>query len=77
MNRNDRSDYLPDIFSKLGGLEYYLNDFSSTGICYYDLCDRYTINIGEEYYSCVMLNDEINITQGLEENIYTEMPEQG
>ena len=77
MNRNDRSDYLPSIFSRLGGLEYYLNDFSSTGICYYDLCDRYSINIGEEYYSCVVLNDEINIKQGLQENIFTEMPEQG
>lgn len=77
MNRNDRSDYLAGIFLKLGGLEYYLNDFSSTGICYYDICDRYNISIGENAYSCVMFNDEINITQGLEENIFTEIPDQG
>ena len=76
MNWNDRSDYLPDLLTKLGGLEYYLNDYSSTGICYYDLCDRYNVSIGENTYSCVMLNDEINITQGLEELVYTEMPEQ-
>ena len=76
MNFNDRSDYLPDILAKLDGLEYYLNDFSSTGITYYNLCDRYNIIIGETIYSCVMFNDEINITQGLEENIYTEMPEE-
>lgn len=75
MNYNDRSDYLPEILSKLDGLEYYINDFSSTGICYYDVCDRYNIQIGESIYSCVMLNDEINITQGLEENIHTDMPE--
>lgn len=76
MNFNDRSDYLPDIYSKLNGLEFYINDFSSTGVCYYELLDKYNVQIGDNTYSCVMLNDEINITQGLEENIYTEMPEE-
>lgn len=76
MNFNDRSDYLPDIYEKLNGLEFYINDFSSTGICYYELLDRYNVQIGDNIYSCIMLNDEINITQGLEENIYTEMPEE-
>ena len=76
MNFNDRSDYLPDIYEKLNGLEFYLNDFSSTGICYYELLDRYNVQIGDNTYSCIMLNDEINITQGLEENISTEMPEE-
>lgn len=75
MNWNDRSDYLPDILEKLNGLEYYINDFSSTGICYYDVCDRYNVKIGENTYSCIMFNDEVLITQGLEENIFTEMPE--
>ena len=74
MNWNDRADYLPDLLSKLDGLEYYINDFSSYGITYYDLCDRYTVLIDNNYYSCVMLNDEINVTQGLEENVYTEKP---
>ena len=76
MNFNDRSDYLPDIYEKLNGLEFYINDFSSTGICYYELLDRYNVQIGDNIYSCVMLNDEINITQGLEENVFTEMPEE-
>lgn len=76
MNWNDRSEYLQDIFTRLNGTYYYLNDFSSTGITYLDLCDRYNVKIGDNTYSCVMLNDEINITQGLEENIYTEMPKE-
>ena len=76
MNFNDRSDYLPDIYEKLNGLEFYINDFSSTGICYYELLDRYNVKIGDNTYSCIMLNDEINITQGLEENVFTEMPEE-
>lgn len=74
MNFNDRADYLQDILTRLNGFEYYINDFSSPGITYLDLCDRYTVKIGENTYSCIMLNDEVKITQGLEENIYTEMP---
>lgn len=76
MNGNDRSDYLPAILEKLNGLEYYINDFSSTGICYYEVADRYNVTIGENTYSCIMFNDEIDITQGLEETIHTDLPEQ-
>lgn len=76
MNFNDRSDYLPAILEKLDGLEYYINDFSSTGICYYEVADRYNVKVGDNTYSCVMFNDEIDITQGLEEVIHTDLPEQ-
>lgn len=74
MNYNDRSDYLPDILNKLNGLTYCINDFDSNGICFLDLCDRYTANVHEKKYSCVLFNDDIKITQGLEESIYTERP---
>ncbi len=74
MNDNNRSDFLPDILEKLNGLEYYINDFTSTGILYYDLCDRYTIQTEENTYSCVLFNDEPKITQGIVEDIYTERP---
>lgn len=76
MNFDNRSDYLDELAEKLFGLEYYLNDFSSTGIMYYDLFDKYNILIGNNTYPCIMLNDEQLITQGLEENIYTEKLEQ-
>ena len=75
MNFNNRADFLPDILSKLNGLEYYLNDFVSTGITYYDICDRYNVKVGDNIYSCILFDDEILITQGLEENIFTERPE--
>ena len=76
MNFNDRDQYLGDILNKLNGLEYYLNDYSSTGIIYYDICDRYGVKVGDNVYSCIMFNDEINITQGIVENVFTEMPEE-
>lgn len=75
MNFNDRSDYLQELSDKLFGVEYYLNDFVSTGIMYYDLLDMYNIEIFGKTYNCLMLNDEQDITQGLEENIHTDMPE--
>lgn len=76
MNGNDRVDYIEDIYNVLNGLEYYINDFSSPGITFLDLCDKYNISIGNNTYNCIMLNDEINVTQGLEENIHTDMMEE-
>ena len=76
LNGNDRADYLPDIYDVLNGLEYYTNDYVSTGITYLDLCDRYSITIDGKTYSCIMLNDEIQITQGLVENVHTDLPEE-
>ena len=75
MNGNNRDEFLSDILDVLDGLEYYINDYSSTGITYYDLCDRYNVTVGNTTYSCIMFNDEININQGLQENVFTEMPE--
>ena len=75
MSLNNRSDYLEDILDKLDGLEYYINDFTSTGITYYQLGDKYNIQIGEETYPCILFNDEIDITQGLVELIHTDSPE--
>lgn len=70
INFNNRDIFLQEILDQLYGLEYYINDFTSTGICYYDLCDKYNIQVGNVTYPCIMLNDEINITQGLQESVY-------
>jgi len=75
MNDNNRDQYMPDILSQLYGLEYYYNDFTSTGICYLDLCDRYKVKIGDNTYTCVMFNNSVEITQGLKEEIYTDVQE--
>lgn len=75
MNFNDRVDYLQGLADKLFGVEYYLNDFVSTGIMYYDLLDMYNVEIFGKTYNCLMLNNEQDITQGLEENIHTDRPE--
>ena len=73
---DDREDYIDEIFEQLNGLEYYINDFNSTGITYLDWLDFYNVEIGDKTYKCLMLNDEIKIQQGLEETVYTEEPEE-
>ena len=75
MNDNNRSDYLTDILNALDGLEYYVNDFQSTGILYLELYDKFNVSIGDNTYSCIIFNDEIDLTNGLEEHIYSEIPE--
>lgn len=76
MNDNNRADFIPEILNQLKGIEYYINDYTSTGICYLNLCDRYRVKVFDNNYKCIMLNDEVNKTQGLEESIYAEKPEE-
>ena len=75
LNGNNRDDFIDGVFNQLDGFEYYANDFSSTGIAYYDLCDRYNVSVDGNTYSCIMMNDELEVTQGLVENIHTDIPE--
>lgn len=72
MNLNNRDEFLPDILQVLNGLKYFINNFSSTGILYYDLCDKYIAQIDDKTYSCIMLNDEAILSDGLSENIFSE-----
>lgn len=86
MNFDNRDEFLPDIYNKLNGLEFYSCNYESTGICYYNLCDKYDVNItrtdeetSEEInttYTCIMFNDEVLVTQDLSENIHADIPEQ-
>lgn len=69
---NDRSDYFEEMFDVLNGLTYSINELSSIGITYLDYLDKFKIVIGENEYNCLLLNDEINVEQGLEENIFTD-----
>ena len=71
---DDREDYIDEIFEQLNGLEYYPCDFTSTGITYLDWLDFYNVTVGDKTYQCLMLDDEIEINQGLEESVYSEEP---
>jgi hypothetical protein len=69
---NDEEDTGQNILDKLDDLVYTTNDFATTGICYYEFLDLFTVSIDDDNYKCLLLNNEINISQGIEENIFTE-----
>lgn len=75
LNGNDRDNFIDEIYNQLNGLEYYVNDYTSTGITILELCDKYNVKVGENIYPCVMFNDELNVTQGFDEMIHTDKPE--
>ena len=76
MNWENRETYMQAIFNAINGIEYYINDCSSTGIIYYDLLDKYSVSIGNNTYPCIMFNNEIIIDQGLEERFYADEMEE-
>lgn len=61
-----------NILNKLNGLYYYANDLQTIGVCYYDFLDMFNVEARGNIYQCLLLNNEITITQGIEEHIFTE-----
>ena len=73
---DNREEFIDNIFDQINGLEFYINDYESYGICYLDWLDFYNVNIDGNTYKCLMLNDEIKIKNGINEVIYTEQPKE-
>ena len=74
LNSANREDFIQAIFNALNGLEYYINDFATKGITLFSPTHLYRAKINNQIYQCLMVNDEINIDQGLEENTYNNEP---
>lgn len=75
LSDNDRENYIDGLFNYLNGITYYLNDYDSRGILYYEVGDMYNASIFGNTYNCLMLNDEVNRNPGVKETIYTEEPD--
>ena len=76
LEQDNRSEFIQGIYNRINNLEFYVNDFATKGIMYYELGDKYNVSIDGNTYPCLMLNDDITITTGLKENIYTKEPQQ-
>lgn len=68
-------DIANNIFNLIDGVNFNLCDYSSYGILYLEWLDYYTADIDGITYKGLLLNSEITIKSGIEENIYTEQPE--
>lgn len=80
MNDNNRSDYLPELYNALNGIEYDIFDCQLVGFGGFYPLDKVQIrtfeNATEKVYNSYVFNNDIKITQGYDESIYTPMPEE-
>ena len=91
----DRENFIDNVYEELHGLEFYVMDINSPGICYLEVGDYFTFELNQNsatksgiaksglYKSqsqtggmikCLMLNDEIDFSSGINEYIYTDEP---
>lgn len=74
MNENDREDYLEAIYNQLNGIEFDIYDTALVGYGGFTPLEKIKISTGGKEYNSYVFNNEITISQGYEEVIYTEMP---
>lgn len=76
MNDNNRSDYLDELYNALCGIEYDIFDLELVGYGGFNPLTKATIVTNDTIYNSFIFNNELTFTQGVEECVYTEMPEQ-
>jgi len=74
LSTNDRSDYIDEMFNYLKTLEFYIFDIQSKGILFLEACDIFNLSLNEITYPVILLNDEIEIEDGLIESLYFDEP---
>lgn len=71
LSREDRNNYIEAMFNQISGFYYDTFDVNTIGVGVLKPLDRFTINHDGVNYSCIMMNGEFEITQGLRETLYT------
>ena len=91
----DRENFIDGVYEELHGLNFYVMDINSPGICYLEIGDYFTFELNQNSamksgltksglykaqnqnggkIKCLMLNDEIDFSQGINEHIYSDEP---
>lgn len=76
MNDNNRDEYLDAIYNELYGIEFDIFDLSLVGYGGFEPLQKIKIITGEKEFNSYVFNNEEIFTQGYEESIYTELPEE-
>lgn len=76
MNDNNRSDFLPALLNRLKGIEYDIFDTELVGFGGFEPLQKVEFETGNNNYSSYVFNNEIEITQGYKEVIYTDPPQE-
>ena len=72
---NNSDDFIENMFNKIKGLQYYIYDINTIGLLIFEPLDRFKIKIGENIYSTILINDDLKITTGMEEDCFVEKPD--
>lgn len=76
MNDNNRSDYLQALLTQLDGIEYDIYDTELVGFGELNPLQGVTFSTGGKTYNSYVFNNEITLTSGYKQAIYTDMPEE-
>ena len=76
LSTNDRADYIDEMFNYLKTLSFYTFDVQSKGILFLEVCDIFNFVLNEITYKTILLNNEIELEDGLTEKLYTDEPEE-
>lgn len=74
LSTNDRSDYIEEMFDYLKTLSFYTFDVQSKGILFLEVCDIFNFVLNDVTYKTILLNNEIELDDGLVEKLYTDEP---
>ena len=70
------SNFFTSVFNNIKGLQYCISDFDSTGLLIFEPLDKFNVTYKNVNYPCILFNDDIKVSQGLVETIYSEIPEE-
>lgn len=76
LSTNDRDIYIDEMFNYLKTFNFYTFDIRSKGILFLEACDIFNLVLNNQTYKTILLNDEINLEDGLIENLYVDKPEE-
>lgn len=76
LSTNDRSDYIEEMFEYLKTLSFYTFDVQSKGILFLEVCDIFNFVLNGITYKTILLNNEIELEDGLIEKLYTDEPKE-
>lgn len=76
LSTNDRAEYIDAMFEYLRTLEFYIFDVQSKGILFLETADIFSFKLNGISYKTILLNNEIELDDGLKEKLYTDEPDE-
>lgn len=74
LSTNDRDLYIDELWNYIKNFEYYSFEIDTIGIVFLEALDKFNLSVNNQNYPTILLNDEMYISQGLTETIYSESP---